>query len=430
VDLYVTNIGPNVLLRNDGNGRFTDVTAEAGVGHDGFGTSAAFLDYDGDGDLDLVALNYLFWSHETERECFNYVGELDYCAPRAYKAPAPDVLYRNNGDGTFTDVTTEAGLGDAVGTGLGVAAGDFNGDALVDIFIANDGMKDRLWINHGDGRFEDRAVLTGCAVDHEGIAKAGMGVATGDLDDDGDLDVMVCNLVRESDSLFRNEGGFFADVTAASGLAAVSRPFTRFGMGWVDFDNDGYLDLFQANGRVARQASSWDRDDLYAEPNLLFRGLPGGRFEEVEPRGGTRPTLVATSRAAAFGDVDNDGGMDVLVLNRDAEAHLLHNVKADRGHWITFRVVDRDRDALGATVTVELPDRVIRRDVRSAYSYCAANDPRVHVGLGVLTRVASVSVAWPDGTVERFPDVDRVDRVITLQRGEGLASDWQDGESG
>ena len=416
LDLYVTNVGPNVLLRNDGGGRFTDVTAIAGVGHEGFGSSAAFVDYDHDGDLDLFALNYLAWSVGTELACSNSLGMPDYCSPQNYDAPAFDVLYRNEGDGTFTDVTRAAGLEEAIGTGLGVLCGDFDADGWIDLFVANDGMEDHLWINRGDGTFRNEALFAGCAVDESGKTKAGMGVAAADVDDDGDLDLLVGNLADETDSFFRNDGGYFTDVTAVAGLGVTSRPFTRFGMAWLDFDNDGALDLYQVNGRVMLQADP-PGEDPYAEPNLLFRGAAGSRFDEVRPRGGTRLPLVATSRAAAFGDIDGDGGLDVLVVNRDARAHLLRNVVPARGHWIAFRALDEHgRDALGATITLRAGDRTIRRDVRSAYSYLAANDPRVHVGLGPHETVTDVQVQWVDGTRESFGTFD-AGAVVTLRRG-------------
>ncbi len=413
IDLYVTNVGANALLRNDGatgtGGRFsfTDVTAGAGVGHDGWGASAAFFDYDGDGDLDLFVTNYLRWSADHEIDCFDDRGRRDYCSPNNYSSPAPDVLYRNEGGGpdgriSFTDVTRETGLDAVFGNGLGVLPGDFDGDGRSDLFVANDGMPDQLWINSPGGRFRDQALLWGCAVDLEGQPKAGMGVAAADIDDDGDLDLLVCNLVNESDSLYLNAGGYFRDHTAASGLAGVSRPFTRFGVAWRDFDNDGILDLFEANGRVARKGPPLAADPM-AEPNLVFRGLGGGRFAEVRPRGGTAEPLYATSRAAAFGDVDGDGGVDVLVVNRDAPAHLLRNVVPRRGHWLALRLLnEHGSDALGATVEVAAGDRTFRREVRAASSYLASSDPRLHVGLGPADRVRRVAIRWPDGERECF----------------------------
>lgn len=419
VDLYITNLGPNVLLRNDGAGHFTDVTVQAGVGDANWGSSAAFVDYDADGHLDLYVVNYVRWSIDVEHDCYAPAGALDYCSPNSYEAPARDTLYHNNGDGTFTDVSVEAGLSSAYGNGLGIVCADFNGDGRIDIFIANDGMNDQLWVNQGDGIFHDQAMLLGCAVDRNGQPKAGMGVAVADVDDDGDPDLLVVNLGDEADSFYRNEEHYFLDTTAAAGLTIVTRSFTRFGVALHDFDNDGRLDLYEANGRVGWHSTTYREDDKYAEPNILLRGLSSGQFQEVRPRGGTVQLLIDTSRAAAFGDIDNDGGMDIIVVNRDGPAYLLRNVVAERGHWIMFQVIDEhDRDAIGATVIVTLGERVITRDIRTAYSYCAANDPRVHIGLGELTSIDNVIVRWVDGTTEQFGSFD-ADQIVTLRRGIG-----------
>jgi hypothetical protein len=350
-DLYVTNYGPNVLLRNEGGGRFTDVTSVSGVGHPGWGTSAAFVDHDADADLDLFVTNYVNWSLDNEQDCFNTAWRPDYCMPTNYNAPAADVLYRNDGDGRFTDVTADAGLNTSFGNGLGVVCADYDGDGLTDVFVANDAMLNQLWMNRKDAKFLDESLLRGCALDEHGRTKAGMGVAAEDFDDDGDPDLLVVNIEAETDSFFRNDDGFFSDHTGEAGLGATSRLYTRFGTGLVDFDNDGLLDLYQANGRVIATAEPLVADP-YAEPNMLFAGLENGRFEAVSPQGGTVETLPATSRAAAFGDVDGDGAVDVVVVNRDAPAYLLLNVVPDRGHWIRFRVLERSgRDALGAGET-------------------------------------------------------------------------------
>ena len=419
VDLYITNVGPNVLLRNDGHGAFTDVTDAAHVGHPGWGASAAFFDSNKDGWLDLIVTNYLNWSIATELDCYNNMGGPDYCSPQNYNAPAMDTLYRNNGDGTFTDITEPSGLGTRFGTGLGVACGDFDGNGWLDIFIANDGMEDRLWLNQA-GSFKDQASSYQCAFDQEGKAKAGMGVTVADIDDDLDLDLLVCNLNGESDSFFLNKSGrYFEDKTVIAGLGSVSRPLTRFGMGWIDFDNDTWLDLYQANGRVMLQSVRY-ADDLYAEPNVLKRGVPNAiRFEEVKPRGGTKVLLSATSRAAAFGDVDNDGGIDILIVNRDGPAHLLRNIAPKRGHWIGFRVLnEHGGDALNATISLQVGDRTVHRDVRAAYSYLASNDPRVHFGLGDQSRVDAITVQWPDGAKEQFGPFSGGDYHV-IRRGSG-----------
>ena len=421
-DLYVTNVGANALLRNDGLGSFTDVTAPARVGDRSWGAGAAFLDYDGDGDLDLFAANYIDWSLEGRKECANSLGGPDYCSPRDYDAPARDLLYRNNGDGTFDDVSAAAGLDAAFGNGLGVVCGDFDGDGRTDIFVANDSVMNQLWMNRGDGTFADEALLRGCALDESGIAKAGMGVSAVDVDDNATLDLLVVNLESETDSFYRNQGTYFTDATAAAGLAWGSHLYTRFGVGILDFDNDGRLDLYAANGRIDRGSSTVGAGDAFAEPNLLFSGMPDGRFEEVLPRGGTSELLVATSRAAAFGDVDDDGGIDVLVVNRDAPAHLLLNRAPARGGWIAFRVLnERGGDALGAVVTFAVGDSEKTREVRTAYSYLAANDPRIHVGLGAAGGVFEVVVRWPGGRSESFGAFEG-DRTVTLRQGSGTAA--------
>lgn len=398
VDLFVTNVGPNALYRNDGTGRFEDATASAGLADPGFGTSAAFFDMEGDGDLDLYVCNYLVWKLSNELPCKNEMGEPDYCSPLTYDAPATDRLYRNRGDGTFEDVSDAAGIGARAANGLGVGAADFDGDGRVEIFVANDGMPDFLWVWDGK-RYVERGLVRGCALDGDGIAKAGMGVAIADLDGDLDEDLLVGNLRRESDSLHLNEGGSFRDRTMASGLGTSQR-FTRFGLGFRDFDNDGHLDLFQANGRVMRFSQRFG-DDPYAEPNLLWRGRPEGGFEEVLPRGGTSEPLVATSRGVAFGDVDGDGGVDVLIANRDGPAHLLINVVPDRGHWIGVEPkTERGAPAIGAVVELDVDGRRVRRTLRTT-GYQSAHAPTLHVGLGRAAGAVSVELTGPGG--ERHP---------------------------
>jgi len=419
-DLYVTNLGPNALLLNDGQGRFTDATGRAGVGDPGWSTSAAFFDHDLDGDLDLYVVNYVNWQPSTEQECYHKTGLPDYCLPTNYNAPATDRLYRNDGDARFTDVTAEAGIDRAFGNGLGVVVSNFDGNGRPDVFVANDTMMNQLWIHHGDEGFRDEALLRGCALDEHGVAKAGMGVEARDLDDDGDSDLLVVNLEGQTDSYFRNTDGFFDDRTGAIGLAGAPRSYTRFGIGLADFDNDGRLDLYEANGSVIFDAAA-ATGDPYAQPNLLLRGTPGGRFEPVEPLGGTATPLVHTSRGVAFGDVDGDGGVDAVVVNRDGPAYLLRNVHPRRGHWVGFRVLDANgADALGATVRLRAGDRTVVRDVRAAYGYCASHDPRVHVGLGPAAEVADVTVTWPDGRREGFGSFE-AGSWVELRRGRGSA---------
>ena len=417
VDLLVTNLGRNTLLRNDGSGKFSDVTVEAELDQEAYSASASFFDADNDGDLDLYVCNYLVnWSPSREIECKNTLNQLDYCAPLTYKAPAPDHLYMNMGDGTFQDVSVASGIAAIPGTGLGVIAADFTGSGQIDIFVANDGMADRLWLRQADGTYVDNALLSGCAMDMSGKAKAGMGVSAADIDGDHDEDFIVCNLWRETDSLYLNNGsGMFQDATIRTGLGATPKTFTRFGLGFADFNNDGHIDLYEANGRVANLATSHSEDN-YAEPNVLFQGQPGPRFTEVLPRGGTSESLVATSRAAAFGDINNDGRMDIIVVNRDGKPHVLRNIVSDPGNWSILQIIDEHgRDAIGARVRIVSGDMSISRQVRTDGSYCAANDPRVHFGLGETTEIDDVIVTWPDGTEQSFGP-QQTNTILKLER--------------
>ncbi len=424
LDLYVTNLGPNVLYENRGD-IFVDVTKQAGVAGDAWSSSAGFFDFDRDGDLDLFVTQYLNWQASTEIPCRNTQGERDYCSPSNYNSPARDVLYRNEGtrDGasvSFTDVSEEMGLQQKFGTGLGLVIGDFDGNRLLDVFVANDGMQDQLWLRRSAGGFRDDALIAGCAVDREGLEKAGMGVAAEDVDDDGDLDLLIGNLHRESDSFFENEGdGRFLDQTLLAGLGVISKPYTRFGLGLHDFDNDGFLDLFLANGRVMRHSEGL-ADDPYAEPNLLLRGGKGGVFARVESPVAAGEAAIRTSRAAAFGDIDNDGGIDILIVNRDDRVELLRNIVPQRGHWLLLRLLTADgRDAHHATLRVTLSDRRLTRRVNPVYSYQASNDPRIHLGLGDAEEVTDVEIEWLDGSVERF-DPLKADQVIELRQSTGV----------
>ena len=452
IDLYVTNWGANALLLNDGTGNFHDVSSASGAAHEGWGTSCAFVDMDGDGDLDLFVVNYLDWSPAGELTCHNDLGLLDWCSPQNYESAARDVLLANRGNGTFVDVSESSGVAGVPGTGLGLGCGDFDSDGNIDIFVANDGMPDALWMGDGQGAFADNALLAGCAVDYSGKAKAGMGVALADIDDDADLDLIVCNLDRQSDSFFVNQGGWFEDKTPRLGLGRRSQAFTRFGMGLIDFDLDGHLDLFQANGRVAFKADLHGIDPL-GEPDLLQPGRAPSEagaagaeawFSSADTADGTASPPPLVGRGAAFGDLDNDGAVDIVVINKDGPARLLHNIigpargqasgpaAADAGadaggrhHWLGLTVLDdHGRDALGATVTLRVGDRTMTRDARAAYSYQASNDPRVHFGLGMLSVIAGhegagqVSVRWVDGEQESFGS-RALNSYHTLRRGQG-----------
>ena len=416
IDLFVTNVGPNALFRNDGRGHFENVSAQAGLDDPGWGTAAVFVDLDGDRDLDLFHANYINWSPVTELQCF-ISGVPTYCPPQNYQSSAVDRLFRNNGDGSFSDISLEVGLNRAFGNGFGVVTGDFDHDGNTDVFVANDMMVNQLWLNRGSFQFDEEAMLRGVAVDEYGVAKAGMGVASGDVDDDGDIDLLVVNLQGQTDSFFRNEGTYFADATSALGLASPSRRYTRWGVVLADFDNDGQLDLYEANGRV--DPSTAYTSDLRAEPNVLFRGTSNGRFVEINPKGGTREPLIHSSRGTAVGDIDNDGGLDLLVVNRDGPAYLLMNRLSERGNWIRFKVLLREgRDAHGALVTAIVGSNKLTRRVQPEGSYLDSNDPRVHFGLSTQSRIRDIEVLWPSGKTEAFGDFE-AGRTVYLREGEG-----------
>lgn len=413
-DIYVTNVGSNVLYQNNGDGTFTDVTEHAGTGDPSFSASAAFFDYDRDGDLDLFVVNYIVWSADTELVCRGSDGQIDYCGPTNYDAPAPDTLYRNNGDGTFTDVSESTGISSMFGNGLGIVSADFNGNSLIDMCIANDGMANQLWINQGDGTFRDEALPRGIAYSGNGFVEAGMGIDAQDVDGDNDYDVFMSHFANETNTLYINELDFMEDRTIQFGLVA-STPFTGFGTAMVDLNNDSILDIYVGNGRVIVSQNSDQEYGLYSEPNLLFEGLPDYTFREVMPRGGTSRILVHTSRGVAFGDYDNDGLIDIFVVNRDAAPYVLHNRTNHENHWIIFDVTNKyGSPAIGARVEIEANGRSRIRDVRAAYSYCSSNDPRVHFGLGKISRIEDVKVKWPDGTVESFGSFS-ADRIIELK---------------
>ena len=398
-DLYVTNLGPNVLLRNNGDGTFHETTAQAGVGDPGWGTSAAFLDYDADGHLDLFVVNYIHWRADSEIRCHPGGRERDYCHPSNYNAPATDVLFRNRGDGTFENATRSTGIDTFFGNGLGVAIADFDGNGYPDLYVANDGMPNQLWLNQDGERFANEALLAGAAVNRMGTAEAGMGVAAIDLDGDLRTDIFMTHLRDETNTLYLNRGAWFEDVTAGIGLAAPSIGSTGFGTGFADFDHDGLLDLLVVNGRVGRGERLRNPADPFAEPNQLFRGLGAARFEQVQA--GVE-TPVETSRAAAFGDYDRDGDVDAAVINNDGPVRLLRNETAS-GAWLRVRALGRSGwAALGAQIDVSTADRTQRRQQVGAYSYCSANDPAAHFGLAASSTVESVTVRWPEGARQRW----------------------------
>jgi hypothetical protein len=398
VDLYVTNLGRNALLRNDGRGKFTNVAKEAGLEDDGFSACAAFGDIDNDGDLDLVVTKYLDLARITDRACFDSRSLRTYCNPTIYNAPMHDSLFLNNGEGIFKDISESSGLSAIEGTGLGVFIANITSDNLPDIFIANDAMPDRLWVNQGDGTFVDEAMKRNIAMDDTGVAKAGMGATPVDIDQDGDLDVFVTNILSESDSFYRNDREFFQDMTRKSGLSAESRAYTRWGIVFADFNNDGLLDLFETTGGVATGSQIYSTEDPLAEPNLLFKQEVGGRFVKVQPQGGTRELLIESSHGVAAGDIDGDGGVDLVIVNTNGKVNIFRNSVQNRGDWVSFRVLNTNNtDAIGAQVEIILDDGSRQfAQVQTARGYASAHSPKIHFGLG-KKNIKEAIITWVDG---------------------------------
>lgn len=423
-DLYVTNFGPNVLFHNNGNGTFTDVTKQAGVDDLRWSTSASFVDYDHDGDLDLYVCNYVDFTVAGNKQCFAPSGEPDYCGPQQYRG-VPDRLFRNEGNGKFSDVTVLSGIAATYGPGLGVTCADFNGDRLIDIYVANDGAANLLWINKGNGKFEEEGLFAGAAYSMDGIPRAGMGVTAGDFDNDSDEDILVTNLTKEGSTLYRNNGkGLFTDSSLEFNLTQPSLMFTGFGVTWLDYDNDGWLDLFAVNGAVIRIPALRGQPFPFHQRNQLFHNDAGKTLREIGASNLPVLQLSEVSRGAAVGDIDNDGDMDCVVTNNNGLARLMLNENAMRHHWVAFELRGKsdNRQALGATVMVQprgLP--LLRRRAHTDGSYLSASDARVYFGLGKATALESVVIEWPNGLRESFPNV-RLDRLNVIQQGSGRNS--------
>jgi hypothetical protein len=430
LDLLVTSFGPEALFRNNGDGTFTDVAAAAGVSDSLWSTSASFLDYDRDGDLDLFVANYLDFALTDNKACADALGARDYCGPRAYR-PVPDKLYRNEGNGRFIDVSESAGISRADGGGLGVAAGDYNGDGWLDLFVANDATPNQLWINRRDGTFADEGVLAGVAFNAAGNPEGSMGIASGDPDADGDEDLFVTNIIGETFVLYENDGrGTFEDVRTRWGVAQPTAAFTGFGTDWIDYDNDGWLDLFVTNGAVNIIESQRGQPVPFRMKHLLFHntlGLPavaakreGGRLTNVSAEAGPAFAADQTGRGAAVGDIDNDGDTDVVVTNNGGPVRLLLNEAASGAHWLQLRLEQPgNRQGMGALVGVERAGRpTVWRRVKTDGSYASASDSRIQVGLGTTTAPDAVVVHWPDGRRERWTGL-QADRLVTMRRGTG-----------
>ena len=423
VDLYVTRFGSNALLRNRGDGTFEDVTQASGTDDPRWSTSAAFLDYDADGWQDLFVAHYVDFTLENHKRCYSASSARDYCGPLSYE-PVPDKLFRNRGDGTFEDVTASSQVARVYGAGLGVVWAEYDGDGRVDVYVANDTHPNQLWVNQGDGTFRDTALLGGCALNEDGKAEASMGVDSADYDEDGDEDLFMTHLTDETNTLYRNDGtGLFEDVTDEAALGVASRAYTGFGTSWIDYDNDGWLDLLVVNGAAETIEARARAGDVYPldQSDQLFRNMGDGTFEDVSGAAGEAFRHLAVSRGAAFGDLDNDGDTDVVVIDNSGRARLLINEVGALRPWLGLRLVDDRGDVLGARAVAELDDgRRLHRRTHVAASYLSANDPRVLFGLGTASTVRRLTVQWPNGARERFGDLEPR-RYTTLRRGSGEA---------
>lgn len=419
-DLYLCNLGANQLWRNNGDSTFTNVTKFSGTTSPEWSTSASFFDYDRDGWLDLLVVNYVDFDLARSPICYTNTTARDYCMPGAFR-PAGNHLFRNKGDGSFAEVTATAGMSKEFGHGLGVVTADFNGDGWLDVYVANDGDPNQLWINNKNGTFKNTALLAGAAVNRNGQPEAGMGVDAGDFDGNGTEDIFVTHLMEETNTLYVNSGnGLFEDRTPESGLALQSRRFTGFGTLWFDYNNDGWLDLAVTNGavRVLPELALKKDPFPFSQSNQLFRNNGKGGFEDVSAQAGQDFLSPIVGRGAAFGDVDNDGDTDILIANNNGSARLFLNQVGNRNSWLGLRLVGlTKRDELGAQVEIVVSEKDVRwRRVRTDGGYLSAHDPRVLIGLNQATKIERVRVHWRSGKSEEWKNLP-LNRYHTLKQG-------------
>ncbi|MCH7762040.1 CRTAC1 family protein, partial [candidate division TA06 bacterium] len=394
-DIFVTNFGPNLLYHNNGDGTFTDVTRKAGVGDDRWGCSAAFLDYDGDGYLDLYVTNYLDFTFDNHKFCGDPVKNIRaYCHPDHYNG-VEDILYRNNGDGTFSDVTKAAGVSNPEGKGLGVICFDYDNDGDTDIYITNDSVRNFLYRNNGDGTFTDVTLFTGAGYNEDGKTEAGMGTDFGDYDHDGYFDIFVTNLDYETNTLYHNdEGDYFADLTFLAGLGEPSIDYVGWGTNFIDYDNDGDEDLFLTNGHVIDNINLLNPNLTVAQRDFLFENRGDGTFADVSSQSGEYFSIEKVGRGTAFGDYDNDGDVDLFVTNSNDTPNLLRNDGGNQNNWLMIKTLGRqsNRDGIGTRISVVSGDLIQMDEVKSGSSYLCQNDLRVHFGLGKRRQVDRVEI--------------------------------------
>lgn len=423
-DLYATNFGPNIFYRNNGDGTFSDATEKAGVGDTLWGTSTLFLDYDADGFLDLFVANYLDFTFQNHKFCGDRIKNIRaYCHPNQYNGVS-NVLYHNNGDGTFTDVTRKAGIFNSEGKGLGAVATDYDNDGDLDLYIANDSVRNFLYRNNGDGTFTDVTFETGTGYDEDGKAEAGMGTDAGDVNGDGYFDLFVTNLDHETNTFYENQGGkYFKDATDLAGLGEPSLNYVGWGTNFFDFDSDGDLDLFVANGNVIDNV-----EILYESPyhtfmqkSHLYVNRGDGNFRLAGSEMGEYFTEKRVGRGTAFGDYDNDGDQDLFVTHNNQEAILLRNDGGNRNNWILIKTIGTksNRDGIGARIIVTSGDLVQMEEVRSGTSYLSQNDLRVHFGFENRKKVDLLEIRWPSGRAESYQNLE-VNQILTLTEGEGI----------
>jgi len=418
-DIYITGYGASKLYLNTGKGSFTDVTARAGVGNKQWGTSAAFFDYDNDGYLDLFVCNYLSFDPDGKVPCDFFEGR-PYCYLSRFKGSS-SVLYHNNRDGTFTDVSEKAGISQHIGKGLGVIAFDYNNDGKIDIFEANDGAPNFLFHNNGDGTFSEVALEADCALDPNGSVRGGMGVDAEDLDGDGYLDIFVTNFSQQTNAFWHNNGdGTFDEITNELGLGKISYVMSGFGTRFFDYNNDGLVDLFVLNGHPFEPINKVFPETTYAEPPFLFENTGKG-FRDVAALHGVPLRKSYLGRGLAVGDIDNDGDSDLLLLNAGEPPVLLRNDGENKNHWLGVKLVGTksNRDGIGAKVTISAGGRQRSKELLGGTSYCAASDQRLLFGIGNYETVDALTVHWPSGQVTKMKDVT-IDRYLTIREDSSL----------